>query len=752
MIHLQLNRQPSGTTPKSEAKYRNERIPFRTGVPALCMLLSMSQTLLARGPTGEEMALEAYRSNRLPIVLSQDGNWVLHVDNKSVLHRTNVRDPKLHQQVVLDTFQASNTRVQEITPTANGQQVAYIGGGGCIEVVSFTENGPKTKTLRGLCTSYHSTSVALSNNGKFLALESYPRNKPHDGRDIGLFSREDGKILFKIPQPIGDYGYGETVLHMRFLDNDKKLFVVQATMGEGYEGPSYGSDIHFAIWDLQGKTLYSFYHIGTVSSLTEENFAWSFNEITGELWTIQSPSLGYDARIKRDSITFNSINLKQCGSAKKHQIKWIKGEEVVDFDIDPQGRWIAIRSGEQRGSEQPFKVSVFHLTNGNEINLGAKLASHYPVLSSHDSNLLIAFGVDAQLPRLVSIPESQSPKERIADVLWKGNHCLLEDEAPGARKIAEATAKAKRLYSVSLETSVTPENDCGYLLHPELIAYGNEAYRWGLSNDGELWVDRISGLERLDPLSGQVQQKIETPRSREVCSLPIYATKEFLNWQGDTITKRSFASHGIGKDRRVFAEKNNLTALRVQLRGKYVDVVWPRQVNSQNTNENGESNYVELITYELETGRELHKQVEHYGMGMPEKGSFTLPLSELKADKYYWELSYFGSIRARQRMSGDNIATMLWDGLKIPIRLEILSHSLSYPKVDDLGSGKAALLRSDRVVVYDAAMKRKYVDVVTKSPVHVQWLESNRLLFIETAGRYLDEYVPWSLTAYRVDD
>jgi hypothetical protein len=294
----------------------------------LSAVLLFSSVVFAATPSDTLEALADWHAGRFPITLSGDGQWLLHADNEGLLQRRRV----LPDKTLLNASLSLPDVAQTISTTHDGKQVAVLTATGCIGIARF-DNPPSFAWLPGSqaklqedartpsCGSTRaeknwlgtrrydeSGAIALSGDGKLLALGGHP---------IRIVEAKSGKFVVSIPS--GRTGAGYKLLHLRFLDHDRKLLMALVKDGHRDEAPALRSDVEFLVWDLQRKTLQNVHQTGT-QGLNSCDIFWKYSEHSGKLWAIRTdgryhlePTAG-ETEWKPAPIKPYAINLKQCGA------------------------------------------------------------------------------------------------------------------------------------------------------------------------------------------------------------------------------------------------------------------------------------------------------------------------------------------------------------------------------------------------------------------------------------------------------
>jgi hypothetical protein len=758
-------------------------------VPALLILTLTAPIPVAQaaGPTGEEDALADYFNARFPLALSADGNWMVYQDRKYLLHRVHLTHPNIKETIQLPT------RARGISVSQSAQEVAVMTEYPCIAIVRFSpkagaskvKDTPRLSWVSSKVTNSHerkctieplsgvesaepdrssflSGLIAISSDGKRVALPGWP---------IHIFDIATGRILNRIPTE-------STVLGLRFVDGDRKLLVVQAKMGEQWESPATGSDMQFAVWDLVKGELSNFHSTGTTGNLLPFDLLWSFSETTGQLWAINTNGLYWDnleGKHDRARIKPYAVNLKSCGGDRQRGLD-LPAEEWLDFAADPLGRWVAVVEGRwnKTANRPEARLVVRDSRNGKQLAAWDTDSEIRSLTPSRDGNTLFArssgkvnerdlnttritwtYSGGGKIVRFDLGPKLKEIAPR-PETLWATQSCLLEDELPHAREIQADKRKRKLLYEIGLikgkpqdlantETDVPcPGNESGQ--------YPLGSY-WGVSESGDLWVDRWSTIEQINIRDGKVVKKLPTPRSSTVCTLPLFDSQQFISWQGDTVTLRPFADASGSANRKILVKNPGWVASTVDWRGDRFGVMWVRKSVTSATPELEDrrpakkrkkpaNSDTRAVLYDRATSKVL-QEVDLVEGGNDESSEPIDPFAYATQDdqkesgfgagpKYEWGTSYMQSIRARTLdRESKHVRTVLWDGLRPDVGFKPDANG-SFGEVRRLGGSLGIWIQSDSVTLYDAAIRKQLAQLPIREAVSAQWHAVERILLVET--------------------
>ncbi len=694
-------------------------------------------------PTDEQLALSQFQAERLPLTLSRDGNWVVYVDGDLVLHRRHITDRTKHQTVKLPKLPSA------VSASRTGLKVvlAHVG------LVDFQAAEPQLRVwkpydweskgvdlaaIQVLDGPPNMQGVAISPDGKRLAMQ--------DSR-ARLFVADEGnrEVLFEVPTQSDGYGYNH-ILNVAFVDQGRKILVVESILSQRLDHSNGKSDVRFSLWDIEKLALLNFFHTER-DQLSYEDFLWSFSEATGELWTLRTN--------EKSEQELESFNLKECGKPMRRNLGKQK-HSTVELSADPYGRWVAtveissvlaksaltIRDGATGSALQTIQLQ-------NPMGSLAWAAQDGALVGSEGRTTKGSWTADDPPPEYFGggtlvyqalkpkIDQSGMPQEKT----WSSERCLIEDETPDARNTTHSRTEPVKLYEINLDAKIKYSNQC----HCCSVASIH------VSEDANILIDYgIEYIEKIDALTGRRLGNITTPRKAGVCSALLFHRKLFLSWQGDTVTSRSFSENGVGNDRRVLAQKLGWTVEEVHFDNAWIGIDWCKRVP---VSMGGPPYYTcaEYIkeAYALDSGKLLEaKDFEE----IEDENASPAPKPEIKPGEYRWELSYMGTIRARHRpITADEVKTVFWPDLVLEKSLDGPLRFGANAWLEDLGSGKAALVGypRPRLVIYDAATRRRLADLSFADMVEdsgfqgVWWIESKQVLLVNrysAQGRFLTAY------------
>jgi hypothetical protein len=728
----------------------------------------------ARGPTMEEEDWEVLNQGRYPVVVSSDGQWRIHVDARNVLHRTSMAG-EAQQEIQLPV------RPFDLAASRDGRNVALVTIDGCAGLVEFPERADTKQSVeagaprltwietqhlpdRAPCPAPSEgwaypgfPAVAISSDGERLALSGPP---------VRVMDVATRKVVLTIPS-------SNSVLHLRFLDGRRRLLVVQAELGEGYESPDSPSDMQFAVWDLQGRELFSFLRTAPQGPLRMQDFLWTFSEATGELRTAR-PASRQDRYPLPTEVA--AANVKRCPPSWTRS-KALPSGAWFSLIADPEGRWLAgvhrpdvdakdselivldAKSGANVAT-WPLRVPLGSLAvapDGRTL-FGATLAAFDDQGTMHGGGEVARFALPAQ-----AIEASAG-----APSAWGAQRCTLEDEEPRARDITIDERPRPMTFEVALtdlaaerarrfpKTEAVSAMECN---EPGTDGLGATRPAWGLAPDGGLWVDRLVRIEEIDPRNGKVLRAVPTPRNARVCSLAVFEKSGLVSYEGDTVTFRPFGMPGAPVTREVLLRKPGWIARGIQANGgrllvRWADSKYAGQESKRQPQGSGVGTVYDLATRTVV--REIAGSLYAGRVdlrGEEEDGGIAVDLLAEPEDvvkrrarasgltTFAWEFSYSGSIRVSATLPGGNHTTAMWEGLRLDDRFEVVDWRFGTNRLLSLGGSMGALVRPQRLDVYDAAEKRRLAALPVLGTAAVAWHAATRQVLVEpiVSGRPGDE-------------
>ena len=769
---------------------------------ALILSISfLSSYSFAAGPTDEEEAIERLDRGHLPMAISQNGEWLLYINKGNVLVRENLRDKK-RQILKLKTV------VLSLATSQTGKKVVIADTYGCIGIIDFPEMETEGKT-----TKTEWINRTLEKEKKCPATEIYPIDQGRDwddpyarssqvivissdGKKMAFFDNEahyDPKAYYnieiidiaskKITQKIHQLN---TVRHLRFIDENRKLLIANAILGEQYESASLKSDMQFIVWDLQNKEVFNFYHTDTKGNLGVYDFLFDYHEKTGILWAINANGRNwkYDEKGQQteewEKIRPYQVNLKEPNPKKNFYLAFTPSgfQSWRGFVADPKGHWVAyseLRNDERSSDLKPI-LRVYDSQTGKPLAEWALDRPLFNLVATPDGKSILGrpgnidaiqhvYDTDKKTTypgtedvQRFDLPEKALKRASSITLPWPDERLLIEDEEPEARNISQSKQRLVRKLEIELvlqplasEIEANASKKEGVNFRNCFDEYRNaynleeDAFLWNqifpkyekawFPTEEGVWVDRLSSLERISLKTGKVLETVPTPRSEKACTLPLYDKKLFLSWQGDTVSLRPFAQQLSNDQRTVLAYQPGWKAeIVVWLGVDRFGVRWKKNLDTSI-----------LATVHDLSGKQLaeikgKKQMnsEHYSFE-EEDGEMDMPYAvfrsylqaEGKRETYHWEQSYLGSIRSQERDAAGGTKTILWAGLRVG------EPEIKRPinKVINLGYGLGASISPSGIQIFDAKSKQVYF-IPQEGVIDVGWSDKESSLFIVIADEY----------------
>lgn len=532
-------------------------------IPPLLGLVLLITSSHAAGPTSEEEAYLAYSWTRPPVVFSDDGNWRVHQNERGEL----VREP-MYAASTPGQGIALNFPVLALATRGSAQQIWLLAKPNCLVELDFRAAKPKPKPLpgsdcpssqegfQGAAASYQGAALAVSPDGRWLA--------GGVGDSIRVLDLSNGQTRWQIP-----------ALHplaLQFEDEGRRLRLLDAQLGERWEGSADPSLLQLSRWDLDRGEL----------SMTAERRG-GFDQRAFLNAATRHHQLWLDSQGR-----LQALDLRTCPASPNH---WPlpSGWEPWALSADPMGRWVAVAL-RQRAQ---FKLLWLNARDGTtlaETRLNATKGRQPYAVQAHAGGLLLR---EAQSPSASETDPEQRPVKPSAwqSVTLPTAVQALMSQPPDAQsglaaapcKDAAEQADARRIEARSLDTKPiwqrqlpVPDEVMPVEVQHCIPGLDHPARTWGVSPGGQLWMDAGAVLIRLSPNNGQELARWPTPRSAGICSTPSFARAEFLNWQGDTLSLRPFAAQLERAQRRLLDRRPGWQVESASWAGDLVLARWVR--------------------------------------------------------------------------------------------------------------------------------------------------------------------------------
>ena len=736
----------------------------------------------AGNDTGEESAIAEVESQRAPLTLSADGRWRLHVDARNELHRVEVADPKREQRM---TLPAPGLR---LAASRTGQRVAFTTRSACVGLVDFGAAASSTTTFTWLpsarpvrpqdvpapspgmppdaaCggTSMEGQPIALSTDGRWLAT-------PWQVYDI-----DRKTVIATLPEARNPVG-GRRVLQVQFVDNDTKLLMRTATLGEGDESLDTPSDLQFAVWDLKRKGLFNLISLNQTSLSITQSFLADYSAETGALYWVDPGRYLEAQRSSHEGDAAVPLELMQSRPGACHS-RAVSRFPLTAWDwssllVDPLGRWVAgvhkldPTHGEATSvADHVSELLILDIDTQRQIARHALPDGMIGLVATHDGSRIFGLtprpidpktGVPAaagvgpvgggELVEIdVDLGQVTTPK--LSAVAWDAAPCTVEDETASARTVRHESRLLRPLWEQPLESldqlrrQVQEEGRPGAVLESEAPSACKEPDPTRSSFvmvDETVWVDRLSKIAQLDTATGRALRTLPTPRSATVCSIPSPAARGFVNHQGDTLSWRPFDGAASGATaRQVIDVRPGWYVSDMRSEARQIVAIWRAKPGTATAKDkNDQVMDVAIATYDAVHRKPIGDRptnADAYDMvgdpGDPEFDRFLSPCHDTAGpltSGYDWHVSYFDSFRAYAcAPAGAAMSTVLWSHFDIAPKLG------PAPPLEEpherrawVVSGPIGVFQDDATMrAFDVSSRREIAQVaLAGAPQAVWWL------------------------------
>jgi hypothetical protein len=665
-----------------------------TKTMTLLVLVLWTCSAIARGTTGEEDALEANEFRRAPLTLSADGRWRLHVGPDGVLHRVLLTGTRPAQQFTLPK------PALVLSASRSGQRVAFTVGSACVGLVDFG-SGPTAAPALTWWPSDPSPPGAQRGCDEGVALGRQPIALSPDGRWLAtpwhVIDTQTRQTVATLPPTERTIGARHPV-HLQFVDNGRKLFIVTATLGEGYESLSRPSNLQFAVWDMSSKSLHRLLSVEDDRLFFPQGFFFDHSPATGALYWVDSrrhmaarPQGKTDEELPPLELVQSWLTACKPVVVPRFQLPIWGWHSLL---VDPHGRWVAAMrplsnepSAGRGNSGFVEELIVFDLDSRRPVVQRAFKSALLGLVALPDGSALFGLTQQPLDPRTalplagngggelvqVDIDVAQLKTPRLAPMAWEGA-CPIEDEVPGARQVQPQTAVARLVWTIEdlkplseLRMQAEPSTS------PQPVPCLESSQRLAfLMQDGTLWLDRYAEIVQLDPASGRALRSLPTPRRSGLCSLVAPAANGFVNYQGDTLSWRPFEGSAA---RRMLELIPGWHVQDVQLdEAGRLTSTWRTKPGTQpKASKDGVVLDMRLVAHDAASLRRLGEQQsdsDSVDMGV----AWGLPpiapcerAAEAPAQQHDWRVSHFDSFRA-YACEGTGKRTVFWSHLDISPR------------------------------------------------------------------------------------
>ena len=717
----------------------------------------------AAGVAAPQRQLLEVQAARAPLALSGDGAWRLHVDAHDVLHRVSLTDPTRESTAQLPPG------VQGLSASIDGLKVALATRRQCVGLVDFgVQAGDMAKVswrpwvvngdgvalgpeaagwvarMPAACGDRPlATPVAISSDGKLIAAGD------------SVVESATNRVVASLPT------HGVDVLRLQFVDHDARLLIASATLGDHPQSAPDPGHLGFSVWDLASRTLVNNIEVADTRLATAASLQVDFSPQTGALFYIDERRRDHVERNAAPGATPAPLPLDlvalapgACGTAPRNRAPLVD-DVGASFVVDPYGRWFAssrplaaARDAAELATGARWALVVQDMATGRQLE---RVTSRYALnglVSTPDGATLFALASQPVEPETgeaiagwpavpegeqvleLKLPDAATMATRDAAKAWERGFCREGGEAPGARSMARTEHLLKPLWMRDLGTpaSALEGGKCA-----DAVA-GPTLFR---TTDGGLWIDQLTQVAKLDPLSGALALGLPTPRTKNVCSVVTPSGSGFISAGGDTLSWRPLAAATDPARRRVVERRPGWSAFLMPARGDVVRVVWsaPSQDMIVTDYDSNGKRVREFTTTETainnsadgEAGADGHARQPpapcHDGRGAP------------LAIGYDWRAGPFGSQRGTTCGPLPGVARLAWwSGATIAPRLD---DSDPTPRATSAIDGAIAVVADDSTLhVVNLALGREFAQVdLTNGTNGRTWvLAARRLVLVESTA------------------
>lgn len=648
-------------------------------VGAIVAILSVSAAH-ASGFTSEDTALSMMRVRAAPLALSGNGEWVIYLDRKNILHRQHVNDPARTQSLPMPV------KTSFLAASASGERVAFVAGIGCIGWVDFSSAGALAAGVHWMNGMHR--NAPEPNNG----WASAPGMQACDGGDAVALS-QDGRLLVTPSQQVElDTGKVRanplplkgTVFKLQLIDHDRKLLVAHAVLGEFYEDQPDPSRLYLSVWALRDQTLRRLISDQEPWLISPQAF---FVDYSPRMETLYWVNTAYSQRDRAASaertatISVMRQSLAAC-DAKPAVLFSLKAWERQSMVVDPHGHWIAgvrglvdtrYEKGEGRDVDELTVIDL--ATHRVRATFRSKTALR-GLVATPDGTALYALASDVWDEEsslnadhggdLVRFPLGLAAGAAPAAPAWDNAPCPIDGETAATRAVATRGPQLAPAWSTPLHAPQQAQPrmlDEQSMADREATAFRNCSDpgqdRGYMTRDGAIWVDRFTSLARLDPRTGRDIASYPTPRDRRTCSSVAVVAGGFISTRGDTVRWRPFGPDGV-RHERVIDRRRGWFVSSVALGRKEVLVYWWARPETPTVKDRyGNLRNVNIAVYSVPG---LRHRVDHgsfidaedaagSGFDPSYRDKFRAPCTSGEGaplSGYDWRTSDFGTLRAHR--------------------------------------------------------------------------------------------------------
>jgi len=694
---------------------------------------------------------------RAPLAVSADGAWRLHVDTHDVLHRTGLADPSRESTLQLPHG------VRVLSASGDGLKVALTTDRQCIGLVDFT----------GAAASVSWRPWVVSDDGVAIGPEpaawtaQMPASCGDRGFVVPVAISSDGRLVATADAVVDAVTHRvvaslptgrRRVLRLQFVDHDARLLIASASIDERGAAPPDADALSVSVWDLASKALVNDIEIDGTPLATTAALQLGFSAQTGALWRVDE---------RRGELV--QLEPGVCGAAPRPRAP--VGDDLgASFAVDPYGRWFAsarpldaARDAAELATGARSVLVVRDMATGRELQ---RVTSRYVlagIVSTPDGATLFALATQPVEPETgdpiagppavpdrdqvleLDLPDAATTAPRDPARAWERGFCKEPGETPGARAMARSERPLRPLWSRDLSADIPAL--------PEDLARcstATPAASLFASPDGGLWLDLVTHVARVDPLTGKTAEGLPTPRTRGVCSVVTPAGNGFLNAGGDTLTWRPLAAAADPARRRVVDRHPGWSAGFGARHGDLVRVLWvagPRAAVQRDADGAAQ----DLLVVDVDSnGRRVRQFTRSEAADGDGQGTFDLdasdPLSQPPAPchdargtpiaiGYDWRAGPFGSQRGVTCGPLAGMARLVWwSGATIAPRADSSAPTPPAPAAID---GPIAVVADEQQLhVVNLALQREIaqIDLGAATDARTWVLAARRLVMVEATG------------------
>ena len=734
-------------------------------VAAIGLVAAAPPQAFAGGFTEQEGRLLEIDAARAPLALSGDGAWRLHVDAHDVLHRVSLADPARESTAQLPHG------VRVLSASNDGLKVALSTDRQCVGLVDFSSAAatvswrPWVVSSDGIAVGPEAAAAWVAQMPPTCGTERFiePVAISSDGRLVATSRSVVDAATNRVVASLSTARV--RVLRLQFVDHDARLLIASATLGQHQEMSPDPSSMSFSVWDLASKALVNDIEIHDTPLATVASMQVAFSPQTGAVFTIDE---------RRRAIV--QVDPGACGVASR--LRTQIGDDVgASFVADPYGRWFAssrpldaARDAAELATGARWALVVQDMATGRLLERVTSKYALTGLVATPDGGTLFALASQPIEPETgeiiagslavpdpervleVKLPDTATTATRDTAKAWERGFCKESGEVPGARAMARSQHLLKPLWSHDLSADAQAAAHEAQVVASDLRAC-SDAPRAPMpfgTPDGGVWLDLGTRIVKVDPLTGTTAPGLQTPRTRNVCSVVTPAGNGFLSTAGDTLTWRPLASATDPARRRVVDRHPGWIASVAGSRGDVVRVIWRAQERTAAEHDAGDVPLNLLVadydssgkrTNEFKIAESAHEGVEDiFDLDASgRRGQAPAPCHDVRgtplAIGYDWRAGPFGSQRAVTCGPLPGMARLVWwSGATIAPRID---NSDPSPRAQAAIDGAIAVVADDwQLHVVNLALQREFaqIDLSDGSDGRAWVLAAKRLVLVESTS------------------